>query len=947
MCVAEGTEAQVKFHVLGPLEVSANGRPIRLTGRRQQVLLALLLVNADRTVSLDTLIDAVWDERPPGTAKRQVQNTVSALRRVLEEGEPDPDPAVTPTIAAEGSGYRLRLGAGTLDARLFQAQVDQAHQLSAAGETGLAAAELRTGLRLWRGPALAGLAGRMLEAAAARLDEQRRTAIEECVELELSLGRHADLVGELAELVASHPLRERLVGQLMVALHRSGRQAEALEVYRRLRKVLAEELGLEPGAQLRKLHATILRDDAGSAESGPARPSAARVTPAQLPVDVIGFTGRVRHLKELDEMVPGGVGTVVVAIAGTAGVGKTALAVHWGQRVRHHFPEGQLYVNLRGFDPGSSPLRPAEVLLGFLEALDVPPPRVPLGLAARSALYRSLLADRRMLVVLDNAHDADQVRPLLPGSRGCLVVVTSRRVLSGLVAAEGALPVFLDLFDAAEAQQMLALRLGRERLAAEPEAVDEIIARCASLPLALAVVAARAAIHPGLSLAALAAELRTARGSLDALGGDDPATDVRAVFSWSYQQLSDPARRLFRLLGLHPCPDVTAQAAASLTALPLDQTRALLAELTGTGLVTAQTPGRFACHDLLRAYATELAHSCDTAGQRREALHRLFDHYLYSARAADRLLDAHRDPIAVPPVHPGVIVDELTDHEHAMRWLTDELAGILAVVERAASAGFDTHAWQLAWATAYFLERRGHWEPWAEAQQTALVSARRLGDRAGQAHAHRSLGRVHVHLGQVADAIVHLRQSQRLYREAGDTAGEARVHFDLCWIASRQGEHQASLAHAERAFELFRDIGHRSGQARALNNIAWGHNLCGDPEQALHAAEQALRLNEEIADRYGNADTWDVLGHAHRGLGHHEESIACYERAAELYQDLGHRWAEAETIARLGDTHRAAGAAEAAHDNWSRALTILDELGHPDADAVRAKLSAVSRREEP
>jgi DNA-binding SARP family transcriptional activator len=928
----------VKFRVLGSLEVSANSGPVRLTGRRQRILLALLLVNADRAVPLDTLVDAVWDDRPPSTAKRQVQNSISALRRLLEADEGDP--AATPTIAAESSAYRLRLGAGTLDARLFLAQVDKARRLSAAGELGPAVDELRAGLRLWRGPALAGLAGRTLEAAAAQLEEQRRAATEECVELELRLGRHTDLVGELTGLVTGHPLWERLVGQLMVALHRSGRQAEALEAYRRLREALADELGLEPGTPLRKLHIAILNDqNDGSAEIVPARPSAAWVTPAQLPVDVAGFTGRVRHLKELDEML-GGATTVVTAIAGTAGIGKTALAVHWGQRVRHHFPDGQLYVNLRGFDPDSSPMRPAEVLLGFLAALDVPPPRVPVGLAARSALYRSLLVDRRMLVVLDNARDADQVRPLLPGSRSCQAVVTSRRVLSGLVAAEGARPVVLDVFDPAEAQQMLALRLGRERLAAEPEAVDEIIARCASLPLALAVLAARAATHPDFPLATLAAELRAAQGGLDALGGDDPTTDLRAVFSWSYRQLSDPARRLFRLLGLHPGADVTVPVAASLLGLPLGRTRALLAELAGACMVTALAPGRYACHDLLRAYAAELTDGFDTAGQRREAMHRLLDHYLHSARAADRLIDAHRDPITVPPAQPGVVVDEPTDHEHAMRWLTDELPGILAAIERAAAAGFDVHAWQLAWAVAHFVERRGHWEPWAAAQRTALASATRIGDRAGQAHAHRSLGRVHVHLDRVADAVDHLRRAQRLYQESGDAAGEARVHFDLCWIGSRQGEHQASLEHAERAFELFRGIGHRSGQSRALNNIAWGHNLQGDHQRALDAAEHALRLNEGIADRHGGASTWDVLGHAHRGLGHHEESIACYERAAELYQDLGHQWAEAETLASLGDAHLAAGAVEAAHDNWQRALTIFDELGHPDADAVRAKLSA-------
>lgn len=542
-----------------------------------------------------------------------------------------------------------------------------------------------------------------------------------------------------------------------------------------------------------------------------------------------------------------------------------------------------------------------------------------------------------MLVVLDNARDADQVRPLLPGSRSCLAVVTSRNILSGLVAAEAARPVVLDVFDPAEAQQMLALRLGRDRLAAEPVAAEEIVARCASLPLALAVAAARAATYPGFPLAELAAELR-ASSDLDALSGDDPATDVRAVFSWSYRQLSVPARRLFRLLGLQPGPDITVPAAASLTGLPAGRTRTLLAELARACLVTAQPSGRYAFHDLLRTYATELAHSSDTAGKRHEALHRLLDHYLHSACAADRLLDPHRDPIIIPTAGPGVVIEEHADHEHAMRWLTDELPGILAAIGRAAAAGFDAYAWRLAWALAYFLERRGRWDAWMAAQHTALASAQRLDDPAGQAHAHRSLGRVHVHMDRVAEAIVHLRHAQRHYREADDPAGEARVHFDLSWIRDRQGEHRTSLDHSQRAFELFRGIGHRSGQARALNNIAWGHNYHGDHEQALAAAERALHLLREIADRYGKADTWDVLGHAHQGLGHHEESIACYERAAELYRALGHRWAEAGAITRLGDAHHAAGTAEAAQDAWRQAVIILDDLGHPDADAVRVKL---------
>ncbi|MEJ3747574.1 BTAD domain-containing putative transcriptional regulator [Actinomycetes bacterium KLBMP 9797] len=949
----------MEFRILGSLEVSASRGPVRLVGQRQRRLLAALLVNADRAVSLDMLVDAVWDEQPPSTARRQVQNSISALRRLLAadaqnltagdqaaRDQTAEDPAAedqaaadqaAPTITVEANAYRLRLGGADLDARRFHAHVEEAQRLSTAGALDAAAAELRAGLRLWRGPALDGLTGSVLTAAATRLDEQRRAAIEDCLELELRLGRHAELVGELTELVAMHPLRERLVGQLMTALHRSGRQLDALDAYRQLRNRLADGLGLEPGVRLRELHTSILKDDDEEEAAGPPR-----VVPAQLPTDVAGFTGRADHLKELGQLLPGGTTAVVIsAIAGTAGVGKTALAIHWGHQVRQHFPDGQLYVNLRGFHPDGPPVHPSEALRGFLDALDVPPGRIPVDLAERSALYRSLLADRRVLVVLDNARDADQVRPLLPGSRSCLVVLTSRNLLSGLVAAEGARPVLLDLFDAAEAYQMLAQRLGRERLAAEPAAVDEIIARCARLPLALAVAAARAATHPGFPLATLAAELRAAQGGLDAFSSSDPATDVRAVFSWSYRQLSEPARRLFQLLGTQPGPDITVPAAGSLAGLPAGEVRPPLAELAAARLVSEHRPGRYAFHDLLRAYATELADTFDTAAARREALHRLLDHYLHSACAADRLLDPHRDPISVPAARPGVTAESYADLEHAMSWFTTELPGLLAAVDRAAEAGFDGHAWRLAWAMAYFLERRGHWEPWAAAQRTALVAARRLGDRAGQAHAYRGLGRVHVHLGRVDEAFAYLRQAQHEYRAVDDLAGQARVHFDLCWFHARQERHERALDHARQALELFRTAGNRSGQARALNTVAWVRNYLGAYEQSLVAGEQALALHQEIGDRDGEADTWDTLGHAHHHLDHRRESVTCYLRAVELYRDLGARWREADTLTRLGDAHHAVGAIDAARDAWRRAVAILDELGHPDADAVRTKLRAL------
>jgi DNA-binding SARP family transcriptional activator/tetratricopeptide (TPR) repeat protein len=930
----------VEFRVLGPLEIYARGRPAPLTSGRQRKLLAVLLCNAGRTVPLHTLVSAVWDEQPPATAKRQVQNSMSALRRLLEVAAGGSTAADRPTIVAEHEGYRLHLATATLDADVFAEHVDAARQLRLAGQHERAATELRAALDLWRGGALAGLTGPVIESAATRLDERRRAATQDWVDVEMDLGRHADLIGELTQLVAGDPYQERFVGQLMLALHRCGRQSDALAAYRRFRDRLADELGLEPGARLQRLHADILGDEAGLDPPDAAAPAPTRVAvvPAQLPADIAAFAGRTTELNELDKLLNPHGPVTICAITGTAGVGKTTLAVHWGHQIRQYFPDGQLYVNLRGFDPAGPPLDPGDVLRSLLDAFGTPPERIPVDLPGRSALYRSLLANRRVLVVLDNARDAGQVRWLLPGSPTCLVVVTSRSLLPGLVAAEGAHPVVLDLLSPAEAGQLLAARLGRERIAAEPEAVDEIIARCARLPLAIAVAAARAATHPGFQLATIASELRAARGCLDALAGTDPATDLRAVSSWSYQELSAPAKRLFRLIGLHPGPDVTVAAAASLTAAPEHRARSALAELREASLVTEHTPGRYACHDLLRAYATELVGRTEPAAERRAALRRLLDHYLHTAYAADRMLDRFRDPIETMAPSPGTVVAEVADHERAMGWFATELAGLLAAIDRAAADRFDGHAWRLAWALAYFMERRGHWQPWAAAHRTALAAARRLGDPTGQAHALRSLGRVHVHLGHPDEAVSHLGQAHDLFRDAGDLAGHARIHFDLCWIATRLGTPRRALDHAEQALELFQATENRSGQARALNNVAWGHSELGNHAEALAFGERALALNRATGDRYGEADSWDALGQSHLALRHVAESVHCHQCAVALYRELGHRWGEADSLVRLGEAYQTAGNRQAAAEAWRRAAAILDDLGHPDADRVRAKL---------
>ncbi|HCT76906.1 MAG TPA: transcriptional regulator, SARP family protein [Micromonosporaceae bacterium] len=619
------------------------------------------------------------------------------------------------------------------------------------------------------------------------------------------------------------------------------------------------------------------------------------------------------------------------------GFGKTALAVHWGHRVAHRFRDGQLYVNLRGFDPARTPVSPAEAVRGLLEAFQVPPQRIPATLDAQAALYRSLLAGKQMLVVLDNARDAEQVRPLLPGAPGCFVVVTSRNRLTGLVAAEAAYPMTLDLLPDVEAQELLVRRLGRSRVDAEPQAAQEIIDRCARLPLALSVVAARAATYPAHSLAALVDQLRDIRQSLDALDSVDPATDVRAVFSWSYHALRPDAARLFRLMGLHPGPDMAVPAVASLAGAPIDRIRPLLASLTRANLVSEPTPGRYALHDLLRTHAAELAHQHDHERLRHKAFRRLLDHYLHTASAAAALLYPHRDSVHLAPPQPGIEPVHLPDHQHALAWLTNEHKTLLAAIEHAAESGSDTHAWQLAWTMWTYLDLRGHWHDLGHTQTLALAAASRLDDRQAQAHAHRCLARAHRHAGRLDDAQAHLKQALDLFAEAGDHHGEGQVHYNISIMHGLQGNQWQALSHARLALKRFRTAGRPSMQAQTLNQIGFYHTQLGDFEQALTHCRKAVALLQRVGNRHGQAGVWLNLGYAHHHLGNHDQAADCYRRALDLYRDLGDRHGEADTLIKVGD-NQVAGDPESARHSWQQALHILDELSHPDAAQARIRL---------
>jgi tetratricopeptide (TPR) repeat protein/DNA-binding XRE family transcriptional regulator len=692
----------------------------------------------------------------------------------------------------------------------------------------------------------------------------------------------------------------------------------------------------------------------GPSAGSPAAKSLPAATPAkngsavcQLPPAVAGFTGRAAELAALtgmlDQAGAGAPGTVVIsALGGTAGVGKTALALHWAHQVAARFGDGQLYANLRGFDPSGNPAPPAEVIRGFLDAMGVPAERIPPLPQAQAGLYRSLLADKRVLIVVDNARDEQQVRPLLPASPASLVLVTSRSQLSGLAAADGARLISLDVLTHAEAMQLLTARLGAARVAAEPGAAGQIASLCACLPLALAVAAARAAARPGFALATLADELADAAGRLDALDAGDPGSSVRAVFSWSTRQLTGEAARMFRLLGIHSGPDITAAAAASLAAIAEADARRLLRELARAHLIAEHVPGRFSFHDLLRAYAAEQAHHTDSGTGRREATGRVLDHYLHTAARAVLLLVPGKEPVTLAPPRPGVAAGQPADSAQALAWFEAEHQVLLAAVALAAESGFDTHAWQLPWAMTPFLHKRGHWQEWAATQRTALAAATRLGDTAAQAVCSRLLGLACIDLGDHDQARGHYASSLTLYRRLGNRLGEAKVHHNLGYLAQRQGRYADALGHTEQALRLYQAIGDKANEVAALNGLGWCHGLVGDYQQARVFCRQAVTLSAEADDRWLEGAAWDSLGYAEYHLGNLAEAAACYQRALSIVREAGARFHEAGTLSRLGDTHHAAGDLAQAREAWQQALASLEDLQHPDAEQVRAKLASTN-----
>lgn len=669
--------------------------------------------------------------------------------------------------------------------------------------------------------------------------------------------------------------------------------------------------------------------------------------PAQLPGVTRQFVGRVAEVKMLsafleDARASGGV-AVISAVNGMAGVGKTTLALHWAHQVTDRYPDGQLYVNLRGFDPYDSPVQPAEAIQGFLTAFGVDPAGLPANPEAQAALYRSLLAGRQVLIVLDNARDTDQVRPILPGSPSCMVIVTSRNRLTGLVATEGAYPLRLDILSPGEARELLVRHLGAARVAEEPAAVAEIIDRCAGLPLSLGIVAARATEDAHIPLRDLAMELSDIHSRLDALDAGDSMTNVRSVFFWSYKGLSEEAARLFRLLGVHPGPDITVHAAASMSRMTTIATRKALDGLAQAHLITKHVAGRYAFHDLLRAYAAEQAETVDTAAELAEVLHRAVEHYLRSAHSGMLALDPHRAGVDLTPAPAGLTIETFADYDSAMQWFESEHPVLLAMITQASAEGLHAQVWRLVWCLTDFFDRNGYWHDQATVQLIALTSASRLADPLGRAHSSRGLAHAYTRLGRYAEAEPLYQQAIDEFAALGDVDRQAGTHLNFAWMFELLKRYDRALEQARTGLRLYRTAAHRVGEAQALNAVGWYQTLGGDHHSALRNCEDALSLIRMLDIPHDEAYTLESIGYAHQHLGHYAESVSYYQEALETFLRLGDRYYVATMHARLGELLEASGDRAAARDHWHQAVSILDTLRHRDADRLRSALHDMDR----
>jgi DNA-binding SARP family transcriptional activator len=921
-------EAPMRIRILGQLEVEVAGQQVALGPPKQRLLLAVLLCHVGKPVPAGVLIEALWGSRPPPSATVKLRGYVHGLRRILGAER----------LSGRGqTGLVLDLTGWVIDAHRFDDLVDEGQQALAVAGPAQARLLLQDALALWRGPPFGGLDEHpALHAEAARLTERLLVAYEQRIEADLTLGRHAALVPELTELVDRYPFREGLCAQLMLALYRSGRQADALAAYRRAAGALAGELGVDPGPRLRLLHHAILTHDPDldpPAAIGRQPPPA---VPATLPPATADFTGRESALRRLTALLDLAESDTVpiAAVSGMAGVGKTALAIHFGHQVRHRFPDGQLFVNLRGH-ANTPPLAPVAALAQALHALGVPAEHAPDDVERATALYRSLLADRRVLVVLDDAERAQQVRPLLPGTPGCMVVVTSRERLSGLVALDGARQLSLDTLAPNESVDLLARILGRDRVAAEPEQAQALARLCAHLPLALRIVAAHLSDRPHHRLADYAARLRSADPLATLAVEGDRAGAIRPAFESSYVRLSGAARRLFRLVGLVPGPTVTVDAASALAGMGIADAARQLDRLAAAHLLTETPTGRFACHDLLRVYAADRASREDSAQDRALALARLYDWYVHTAAAAAHVLYP-----AVPrlPLPAGGTATTLDTRPAALDWLDEELPNLLAAIEHTAESGPRHVAWLLADTLRGYFRLRQHFVGWLAAAQAARSAAERENHTHALAAAELSLADASLCQARHPQAIEHYGRAVALAREVDWLPVQAAALNNLSRVYWLEGQLAQAARQLELALAIDRRTGSAAGQAIRLGNLGVIYHEMGQLSRAVDILEQALATVHETGQRSSEAICRSNLGIAYHELGQTGLGIEHLDTALAQAREAGDRGTEVQVLRLLAEAHIADGHLQEAHHAARAAVRLAGDAGDPqfEVDACNA-----------
>ncbi|MBQ0901603.1 BTAD domain-containing putative transcriptional regulator [Micromonospora sp. U21] len=946
----------LSFAVLGPVRAWRGQSEIDLGTRQQRLILALLLARAGGAVSVAELVDLLWESDPPPSAVNVVHRHVGMLRRRFEPGLPTR--AAGSVLIRDGAEYRLRIDGESLDLLRFRHLVAQA-----AGGSGEPAVELyREALALWRDRCASGLqAGGRAHPEFVAVDGERFAAVRAATDIALRTGCVHAVLPAIRLAAEYEPLDEALQARLLLALAADGRRAEALAAYADIEHRLADELGIQPGGDLRAARDSLFHHDApadgarsrrgvGPAFNRPgALPSGAKAEswppaelevsqstraerPAQLPADHPYFIGRRGLVVAAEELLAGDRRTTALVIDGMPGVGKTTFAVHLAHQLAARYPDGQLHADLRGFDSGDSVMTPAEALRGFLWSLGVAPGAIPAELHAQAGLYRSILAERRMLILLDNCRDWDQIRHLLPGTGGSLVIATSRRRITGVAGQAGAHPLHLDLLTDAEARELLTRRLG-DAAAADPDAVNEIIARCGRLPLALALVATRSVGRPGLSLPAVAGELAESDGRLAGFG--DAHADLEAIFSWSYRALTPEAARLFRLLPLHAAGELSTETAAALGGLSLRAARSLLAEL-GAQLLVQPADGRWRMHDLLRAYAVELGEEHDDAAERNAAIERVHDYYQLSAYAAHLPLQP-QVPLPEPePSEREVTGRGFSGRADAMAWFAAEQRVLADIVARAKERGRPRTAWQIALAMQNFFQDTAQFKQWAEVVSAGLAATG--DDPAAQALLHRSLAGACYFLADLDRGLSHLQHARALFDRLGRRAEQGHVENNIAEIRLDQRRYREAIRHAEAARALLRAEGNVRGATNALLSIARAKGWLGRHAEALGMFVEARRQFEALGDLHGVGTTQTWLAHTYSMIDDLPHAMATWQQAIDTFRGARAPHHTAEVLVSIGDFHSANGDPALAGQAWSEALAELDGTDSPMARRIRDRL---------